>query len=198
MARSLWLDGGPDVSAEILTRAAELFYQRGYDATSIRELADAVGISSSTLYHHYKNKQQILHAIVRGFMTDFNDAIIPVLQDRSVPPRDRLAQAARLHLRISEERRHQLLLGNPFRWSLGKDELSQVVGQQRAYHGAVRKVVREILGLRRPGTRDELATMAILDMLNGVREWYRPSGQLTIDQIADRYVDLINDLLTPR
>ncbi len=55
------LTAGTDVAEEILVAAASLFYERGYDATSIRDLALVAGISSSTLYHHFTNKQEILY-----------------------------------------------------------------------------------------------------------------------------------------
>jgi hypothetical protein len=64
------------------------------------------------------------------------------------------------------------------------------------YHDAVRAVIGEIRGRTPPAFEDELATMALLDMLNGVREWFRPTGPMTIDEIADhRYIEMIDNLL---
>nr|WP_163573592.1 TetR/AcrR family transcriptional regulator [Fodinicola feengrottensis] len=98
MARKRSLDDGPVLRAEILATASRLFYERGYDA-SIRDLADTVGISSSTMYHHFANKQDILYAIIVPFMQDFDAAIVPMLRDGTRSPEDRLAQAARLHVK---------------------------------------------------------------------------------------------------
>ncbi len=66
MARKKSLDEGRVPREEILQRASLLFFERGYGATSIRDIAEAVGLSSSTMYHHFANKQDVLYAIVRG------------------------------------------------------------------------------------------------------------------------------------
>src|SRR5690348_434073 len=111
MARKRSLDEGPVLRGEIMNRAAALFYERGYAATSIRDIADAVGISSSTMYHHFTNKQDVLHAIISRFMTDFVAATVPVLRDTTVPPVHRVRSLVRLHLTISDDRRPELLIG---------------------------------------------------------------------------------------
>ncbi|GAA1711877.1 TetR/AcrR family transcriptional regulator [Fodinicola feengrottensis] len=198
MARKRSLDDGPVLRAEILATASRLFYERGYDATSIRDLADTVGISSSTMYHHFANKQDILYAIIVPFMQDFDAAIVPMLRDGTRSPEDRLAQAARLHVEIADDRRPELLTGNPFRNALTPDQLRQTVALQQTYHDAVRDVIVEGCTSGAFATEDvELTTMAILDMLNGVREWFRKDGRLTRDELVARYQRMIARLLHP-
>ena len=196
VARKRSLDEGPELRSAILATASTLFYEHGYAATSIRDLAEAVGISSSTMYHHFKNKQDVLHAIILTFMQDFNDAIVPVLRDPSRPPAERLSEAARRHIEISDDRRPELLTGNPFRNALGPDQLRQTIALQRSYHSAVRDTIAA-------GCADgsfitdnvTLATMAVLDMLNGVREWFHKDGPLTREKIIAHYQQMIAKLL---
>ncbi|MFI5615175.1 TetR/AcrR family transcriptional regulator [Amycolatopsis sp. NPDC051903] len=196
MARKKSLDDGPALRGLILGRASELFHERGYGATSIRDIADAVGISSSTMYHHFTNKQEVLHAIVSRFMTDFVAATVPVLRDRSLPPAERIRRTVRRHLELSDDRRPELLVGNPIRYALDPVQQEEGIRLQTAYHDAVRDTLAE--GAAAGDFRiDDVAvtTMAVLDMLNGVREWFSPAGRLSRDELVAEYVALVDRLI---
>ncbi|GAB2627422.1 TetR/AcrR family transcriptional regulator [Prescottella soli] len=193
MARNLGLDVGVDVAEQIRVEAANLFQHRGYGSTAIRDIAEAVGISSSTMYHHYRNKQDVLFAISRQFMIEFNGALLPVLNDPARAPRDRLDDAIRLHLTISNARHTELLTIRGNRSSLSPEQLETVVGLQSTYQRAFRDVVASLSGPD-PGDAD-LTTMALMDLINGVCQWFDPSGSLSIDEIADRYIRMADSLV---
>lgn len=196
MARKRTLDDGPVLKGQIMEAAASLFYQRGYAATSIRDIADAVGISSSTMYHHFKNKQEILYAIVTRFMTDFTSATVKVLRDPLRDAADRLRETIKIHIEMSDDRRPELLIGNPIRYALDPEQKRDGVRLQAAYHDAVRDTIAE--GVREGAfdvTDTEITTMAILDMLNGIREWFDPRRELSRDDLIDQYTMLIFTML---
>jgi AcrR family transcriptional regulator len=194
MARKRSLDAGQNIAEDILDGAAALFHQRGYDATSIRDLAEAVGVSSSTLYHHYANKQDILHAVIIRFMRVFNAAIIPVLRDEQLPITERLDRAVRLHLRISDERRPELL--PVYRNALTGDQLRGVIALQWEYHDALKALIRQGCATGELAAEDvDLATMAIEDMLNGVRAWFSHTGPLSLNDLVQRYTTMVHKLL---
>ena len=196
MARKRSLDEGPVLRGQILENAIRLFYERGFDATSIRDIAEAVGISSSTLYHHFTNKQDILHAAVARFMSDFVDALVPTLRDPSATPTERIRRAVRLHIEFSDDRRPELLVGNPIRNALDPAHRDLGLKLQRAYHDAVRDTIDEGCRAGEFTVRDvSVTTMAVLDMLNGIREWFSPTGPLTRSEIIDRYIDLVMIIL---
>jgi AcrR family transcriptional regulator len=181
---------------EILQRASLLFYQRGYGATSIRDIAEAVGLSSSTMYHHFASKQDVLYAIVNRFMTDFVEATVPVLRDTELSPSERMRRIVRLHIEISDDRRPELLIGNPIRYALDQAQREHATALQIAYHDAVRDTIAE--GCRAGEFRVEdvsMATMAILDMLNGIREWFSPTGRLSRAAVIERYTGLVFTML---
>jgi AcrR family transcriptional regulator len=190
------LSARPAGHQALFDAAAAEFADRGFDATSIRDIAESVGISSSTLYHHFTNKQDILHAAVTRFMTDFVEACVPTLQDRSLTPTERIRRAVRLHIEFSDDRRPELLVGNPIRNALDPEHRDLGLKLQRAYHDAVRDTIDEG---RRAGEFTvgdvSVTTMAVLDMLNGIREWFSPAGPLTRSEIIDRYVDLVMTIL---
>jgi AcrR family transcriptional regulator len=197
MARKRSLDGGQNVAEQILDRAALLFYERGYDATSIRDLAEATGVSSSTLYHHYSNKQEILYAVVHRFMQVFNAAIIPALRDPGRTPTARLLDAVRLHLEISDARRAELLRVNHVRASLDETQVRELTRLQWAYQDAVKNAIQEGCAAGEIATDDvDLCTMAVLDMLNGVRTWFSHSGSLSLNDVVVRYTAMVRKMLS--
>ncbi|WP_433609403.1 TetR/AcrR family transcriptional regulator [Prescottella agglutinans] len=196
MARKRSLDEGPVLRGQIMAASAKLFYERGYAATSIRDIAEAVDISSSTMYHHFKNKQEVLHAIVTQFMTDFVEATDEILRDKTLAPTERIRQTVRKHIEFSDDRRPELLVGNPIRNALDADQQREAISLQSAYHDAVRDTIKEGVGSGEFDVPDvAVATMAVLDMLNGVREWFTPRGTLTRDALVERYVWLVLRLL---
>lgn len=199
MARKKSLDQGPVLRGQILARASELFYERGYAATSIRDVAEAVGISSSTMYHHFTNKQEVLRSIVVGFMVDFNAATLPVLADGSRTVTDRLDEVIRIHIEMSDDRRPELLVGNPIRYALSVDEQEEGIALQARYHDAVLALVEGGRATGELDVRDAgIATMALLDMLNGIREWYAPDGRLDREEVVQDYIALARNLLRAR
>ncbi|UNN05319.1 TetR/AcrR family transcriptional regulator [Rhodococcus opacus] len=196
MARKRSLDEGPVIRGNILAAAAELFYERGYGTTSIRDIAEAAGIASSTLYHHFVNKQAILHAIVIDFMTDFVAATSAVLTDSSLAPKAKIAETVRLHIEMSDERRPELLIGNPIRYALSPDQQRDGVALQATYHGLVRETIA--VGVRDGDFTvldDNLAAMAVLDMLNGIREWFNPVGGRSREELVRIYTTMVFALL---
>lgn len=196
MARKKSLDDGPVLRGQILEHASKLFYERGYGATSIRDIADAAGISSSTMYHHFANKQDVLHAIVSRFMTDFVDATVPTLRDRTLTPTERIRRVIRLHIEISDDRRPELLVGNPIRYALNPEQKHEGIKLQTAYHDAIRDTIGEGCRSGEFRVRDvSITTLAVLDMLNGVREWFTHDGPLTRPELVDRYTEIVMAIL---
>jgi AcrR family transcriptional regulator len=196
VARKKSLDEGRVPREEILQRASLLFYERGYGATSIRDIAEAVGLSSSTMYHHFANKQDVLYAIVSRFMTDFVEATVPVLRDTAVSPTERMRHIVRLHIEISDDRRVELLIGNPIRYALDPAQREHATALQIAYHDAVRDTIAEGCGTGEFRAEDvSMTTMAILDMLNGIREWFSPTGRLSRAELIERYTGLVFTML---
>jgi len=198
MARNRSLDGDVNVAEEILDGAMRLFNELGYDATSIRDLAEASGISSSTLYHHYKNKQEILYTGLRRFMENFNKVIIPVLQNLDESPTERVMHASRLHIELSIERAMELRHVRQFKASLTEQQLQDLLDMQWDYQGALKDVIKIGCASGEFTVADlGLTTMAIMDMLNGVRGWYSSLGPMSMDEITNYYAGLVRKTLSP-
>jgi AcrR family transcriptional regulator len=196
VARKKSLDAATPLRTQILDAAGELFYEQGFSATSIRQIAEAVEISSSTLYHHFADKQGVLDAVLTRFANDFVSELLPVLNDSSATPSQRVARAVETHITISAARRRELLLGNPIHHALSQVQNERWVSAQREYHYAMRSTVAEGVALGEFSVADPTtATLAIMDMLNGVRAWFRPDGALTLTEVTARYTEFVLRLL---
>ena len=172
----------------ILSSAATLFSRRGYHAVGIRELADAVGLSTSTLYHYYPTKQDILFAIISRFLHEFTERLTAGLRDSSVTPRQRLERAVTDHVVLTVTRREELLAGNPVLNALTAEQQAHIATLRRAYRDAVRDVIAEGAAAGQFHVTDPLlVAMAMLDMLDGIRSWYRDGGALSLTALAARY-----------
>jgi AcrR family transcriptional regulator len=174
---------------QILAAAAELFRLRGYHAVGIRELADAVGLSTSTLYHYYRTKQDILFAIIDGFLTEFADRLVPILRDPGLTPTERLERIVTEHLELTVRRSKELLTGDPVLNAMTPEQQAAITELRRRYRDAVRDVLVEGNAAGEFSVTDPLLTaMAMLDMLDGVRVWYHPDGPLPLDDVVAGYL----------
>jgi AcrR family transcriptional regulator len=179
---------GRSMSDAILDSAARLFSRRGYHAIGIRELADSVGLSTSTLYHYYATKQDILYAVIGRFLREFADTLVAGLRDTSAPPRARLERAVTDHVVLTVTRREELLAGNPVLNALTAEQQAGIAALRRSYRDAVRDVIAEGAAAGQFHVTDPLLTAtAMLDMLDGIRAWYHEDGALSLDELAARY-----------
>jgi AcrR family transcriptional regulator len=104
-------------SDRILQSALELFSRRGYDATSVREICEAAGITKPTLYHFYGSKEGVYRALVDGVLEDFRGQLTRQL-DHGGPVVDRLRRVARSYFEAARGRRELMrfifgLIHNP-------------------------------------------------------------------------------------
>lgn len=173
---------------DILANAATLFSSRGYHAVGIRELAEAVGLSASTIYHYYGTKQDILYEIIKRFLTEFSERLVSGLRDQGLPPRARLEWAVTEHVTLTVTRREELLVGNPVLNALTPEQRAGIAALRRSYRDAVRDVIAEGMAAGEFRVADPLlAAMAMLDMLDGIRSWYHPGAGMSLETLAGHY-----------
>jgi AcrR family transcriptional regulator len=179
---------------QVLETATRLFTERGYDAASIRDLAAALAMRPSSLYHHFAGKQQILFAICFGLQSDFNAAIMPRFHQGKGPV-ETVQDVIGEHIRFSLARRGEVLVNTRERRSLPPELRAQVDRLRRAYRDGLVAVIEQG---RRQGLfaveDPKLAAMAVFDMVNGMFQWFQ-GDQADVDRIADAYVDAAIALL---
>jgi AcrR family transcriptional regulator len=180
---------------QVLETATRLFTERGYDAASVRDIAAALAMRPSSLYHHFAGKQHILFAICFGLQSDFNAALMPLFHQGKGPVetiRDVLAE----HIRFSLARRGEVLVNTRERRSLPRELLGQVNSLRRQYRDALVAVIEQG---RRQGQftvpDPKLAAMAVFDMVNGMFQWFAPRDRADQQRVTIAYVEAAIALL---
>ncbi|WP_308252333.1 TetR/AcrR family transcriptional regulator, partial [Pseudonocardia sp. KRD291] len=176
---------------EIVAAAARTFAEQGYASVGMREIADAVGVRGASLYHHFPSKEDILHAVCLTVTREPNEENLPLL-DAAGTPAQRLVALVGGHLRHLHRRRTEHLVGLHEMAALTPAHRAEIDGYRRHYQRRVRDVIAA--GIRSgeftvPDAR--LATFAVLDMLNGLSNWFRPDRDLDLDTVVSGYVDLV-------
>jgi len=170
----------------VLETATRLFTERGYEAASIRDLAAELAIRPSSLYHHFPGKQDILFRICFGMQRDFNAQVLPALS--SGTPEEAIRRTIREHVLFSQRRKGEVLVNIRERRSLPPKLRARVNALRREYRDAVAGVIEEgcrqgVFHLAQP----QLAAMAILDMVNGQAQWFKPRDRADLERMADDY-----------
>jgi AcrR family transcriptional regulator len=174
---------------QVLERAARLFAEKGYDAASMRDIAEEPAIRPSSLYHHFTGKDRILFEICYGFQSDFNLEVLPELvADR--PPAEAIRSAVRAHILFANRRWAEVVVGLRERRSLPSELRAPIQAPRRQYRDAIAATIA--LGCQE-GIFDvpdaKLAAMAVLDLVNGLAHWFRPKSRRDLEGMAMRYGD---------
>ncbi len=176
--------------AELRRTATRLFRERGFHATSMQDLAEAMGMNRGSLYHYIESKDDLLWWIVADTMDALRARVEPVLES-DAPPAERLRGAIGVHLAFAADNADEMSLVQVELRSLSPERRSQLVARRDAYEGCWRAVLAEAVagGSIRP-TDVRLTGIAILSACNWFTQWYRPDGPLGVADIAARFADL--------
>jgi AcrR family transcriptional regulator len=186
---------------EIRQAALEQFAQVGYEATTMREIAGSVGIKAASLYNHFGSKEAILWDLTLTALTELaagSDAASSALPANAAS-RERLAAFVAAHVTFHASHRNQALVVNGQLGALSAPHYRRAVALRAAYESALRTIVEVGVTAGDFATPDlRVTTFAILQMGVAVSAWYRPDGQLTIDELCAIYVELAEKMLAPR
>ena len=177
---------------EIIAESARLFREQGYLATSIRDISEAMGMTSAALYYHFKNKEEILLEIMRLSLHSLRDAVQTAVASQNTPW-GQLRVALQTHLAISlEYQDFAIVLLKDLR-HLSADQRMNVVAARDAYEDMWQGLLEacQEAGLFRPEVDLDLLRLLTFGALNLVVTWYKPEGKLGPEAIADAFLDFI-------
>ena len=169
--------------ASILQAAAGLFAERGYEGTSMAELAQACGVSKPLLYHYYRDKQHMLFDIADSYM-DRLVAIVAHVRARNLSPEDNLrALIARFMQEYQHSQPQHMVLVQDVKF-LADLQRAQVLGKERDVVEAFAQAIAALKPrLRKKALRVPLA-MILFGMINWTFTWLRAAGPLTYEDMG--------------
>ena len=182
---------GPARRLVILRQAAKIFHERGYMASTLRELAQHCGIQGASIYHHFSSKQEILHDIMNYTMTTLIERLKETI-DGVEDPLERLDRAIRFHIQFHIKNPHITHVTDAELRSLKAEYLEHIKRKRDEYEGFFHRMLTEGIAAGLIKVDDiPLTRMGILQMCTGVTIWFREDGPLTVDQVAEAYIQFI-------
>jgi AcrR family transcriptional regulator len=186
--------------AELLAIAAKLFAERGYVSTTVRDIADAAGILSGSLYHHFDSKESMADEILSGFLDDLFGRYAEIVA-AEMGPRKTLEAVVTVSFESIHERpddvaiyqneaKHLMLLPRFDYLNQRNSEFRQL------WNKILTDGVRD--GVFRADLDVELVYRFIRDTVWVAVRWYNPDGALSADDVAEQYLGILLDGIATR
>jgi AcrR family transcriptional regulator len=194
-----------DSRQEILRTAARLFQQRGYDATSMNDVAAALKLSKGGLYHHFQSKDEILFEIMNHAMEITQERVLNPVR-AIADPEERLRALIRLHIEVvlsPRDREITVMLheNHPLPPALRK----RINSRKKDYIHFLENLMAEVQEkIQKKAQRQgqpshraggkvspRAAAFALLGMINWIYQWYKPEGELRAQNLIPQFTDLV-------
>ncbi|WP_341578250.1 TetR/AcrR family transcriptional regulator [Microbacterium schleiferi] len=182
---------GQQTAAAIRREAAASFFAHGYEATSLRQVAAAVGIKVGSLYNHITSKEDLLLSVMGGTMDDLTELMETALADKT-DPLDRLLAFVECHIRFHAERALEVFIGNSELRSLPPDARAEITEKRRAYRAVLEELIIEVTkNTEGQSLSPRLHAFSVVAIGTHVSSWYRADGGFSLDEIIDTYTKII-------
>ncbi|MFF9205829.1 TetR/AcrR family transcriptional regulator [Streptomyces sp. NPDC014986] len=186
-----WGEVTPDAARRLLLAAVEAFAERGYHATTTRDIASRAGMSPAALYIHYKTKEELLHRISRIGHEKALD-ILRAASRAGGGPAERLAGAVSSFVRWHAGGRTTARVVQYELDSLGPEARAEIVGLRRQVDAEVRGIIEDGVA---SGDFDVVdvrgTTLAVLSLCIDVARWFDVDGPRTPEEVGALYADLV-------
>lgn len=184
---------------KLLEAAIELFGSRGFESTSMKDLAAAAGVRAPAIYNHFSSKEDVLVAASTWALHDFHSQVVST-DEPSLPTRVRLEGLVRRHVNYQLDnlklaKSHDLLMDADSMQHLMPPEVhAQARTTMRKHLDLMTELISEVVPAEaNPPAR--LSALAVLSMIDRVLTWYRPDGQYHKSEIAGYYWILVQRML---
>jgi AcrR family transcriptional regulator len=188
--------GEPPRKEQILAAAERLFQERGYLATSVRDIGEAVGVRGASLYHHIGSKEELLWLIASRAADEFFAALAPVMASEAAAPL-KLRRAIAAHLGVITGNLDATAVYFSEWRHLKKEQRAEFARRRDAYEGQFRALLGQ--GMREghfAALDEKFAARFVLSALNWTHQWYRPDGPMKPDELASTLADYLLHGLT--
>ena len=156
----------------ILTIAAKYFRKKGYSASSMKDIAEGVGIKAASIYNHFVSKQEILNQLLQGIADRFVEGMRQI-QDSSLNPKEKIHALISLHVRMAVEHTDIVALIISEWVHLSEKSRQSFIGKRDCYESSFRKIIEE--GKAKKVFKDldtEIILFSTLSTLRWLYSWY--------------------------
>lgn len=186
-----WGEVAPDAARRLLLAAVEAFAERGFHATTTRDIASRAGMSPAALYIHYRTKEELLYQISR-VGHERSVRILTEAGNSAVSPADRLAAAVRAFVRWHAERHTTARVVQYELNALAEEHYAEIVALRRRSEEILRGILQDGVAAGDFTVPDVRGTaLAVLSLCVDVARWFRSGGTRTPEEIGELYAGLV-------
>jgi AcrR family transcriptional regulator len=177
---------------QILSVAANLIATNGHDGASFQDIADKVGLHKSSLFHYFKNKEELLLGILEKPIEEVSKNLEVIIADSKLSPEEKFNQAIHNHLTLLTKYLDNVnVYLNDLR-SLPKRSKALYMQKRKKYQKNFQRIVGEMKTKGYfNGCDAQVTTFGLLGMLNWTAKWYRKDGPLSIEEIGTTFCNII-------
>jgi AcrR family transcriptional regulator len=183
----------PNRRDELLAIAAVLFAERGFRNTTVRDIADAAGILSGSLYHHFDSKEAMVDELLDTFQKELFDTFEEIVaSDRG--PRAKLEAVVRVSFEAIDQHHSEVaIFQNDAAYLSGFARFGYLAERNARFEELWRGVLHEGVdsGELRQDLDIDLVFRFLRDTVWVAVTWYRPGGALSADLVADQYLSIL-------
>jgi AcrR family transcriptional regulator len=171
--------------------AIDLFFKKGYFATSISDIAKGCGIQKASIYYHFAGKEELLFDIMESTMIDLLASLKSSLATCE-NQEDRMRSAIRSHVTFHLNRQKETFIASSELRGLSTDHFGTIVARRDAYEKIVQDLIRTGMqkGIFAPADV-EILSYAILTLCTAGATWFRPDGRLSVEAISTIYENFV-------
>jgi AcrR family transcriptional regulator len=187
-------DGAEPVrQQELLQIAADLFADRGYAATTVRDIADAAGILSGSLYHHFDSKESMIDTILSGFIDEALSSYEAVVAEGKGPTETFEGLVGASLGNMVGNRSAVLIYQNESRFLAPLPRFSYLGEAHRKFERIWTEVLKSGIesGEFRAAIDPKLVYRLVRDTVWTAPRWYRPGGSLKPEKITEQYLAVL-------
>lgn len=174
--------------AAILDAAVRVFGSRGYHGTSVRDIAEAAGVSPGSLYNHFASKHDLLVVILERGLNNLVAASEDALYEALPDPVSRLRALVRTHVHSHAVSRVESYIGNSELRSLSREARALIISKRDTQQRMFDRVVRDGAQQGVFSTDDPvMASRYIVTACTAVATWYRRGGDVGIEALVRKY-----------
>jgi len=181
-------------STEIIELAAKLFCERGYAATSIRDIGEAMGTTSAALYYHFKNKEELLLEVMRAGLSAIEQEVKNVAESES-DIKDKINAALKAHLKISLTHQDFAVVILQSARNLSAEAQEEIIRSRASYEALWNGLFAEGIkaGVLRDDLEPALLRKLIFGALNNIVFWFKSDGEHSAEEITDAFLSTITE-----
>lgn len=177
----------------ILRRAAAMFREKGFAATSMRDLAEMVGIEAASLYNHIRSKNEILEAICFDVANIFNTNM-EAIEGSNKKSITKIEELLRFHIRQMIENYEEVYVSDREWKHLDEPYLSNFQTQRRNYRKKLAAIIED--GIEKNEIRKidaPTAVLIILHAISGIESWHRSKAKISAEELEENMLKIMID-----